>query len=671
MLVALAAILAVGAGPVSAQEETGSEPPASLRLVSQSPFVPADGQLEIRFALDEFASLATAAPPAETAGIDPQSDDPQPDDPALDGTADAGGSAPIDVVVTVYAGVLDPLDLGVKPDVAINRLPNAALSSLPVDGDGIVTVRLPIRPGEQFDDIDRMLIPDRGVYPVIVELRAGDEVLGSLQTEMIRLPAEEADADIEPARVGPPITVVLPVGGPGASVEVATELLTTHVDLPIATIVQSEALDRLRSDPELTAAFVAALGERTVVVAISPDLDVSSLASIGRLDRYRIAIATAREAGAALDLPVDATTVTVGSAQTEAGAAELTALGIQRVIDAPSLRDPKPTASYRLQTTNGPLLHLEASPVSAELDAEGRSPAASTQRVLANIALVDPETPVILNAAPDSAGGQGETVDALFFSLAQPELVTMPLAAAAPLAADEVAEPAERPAQDLSEVLDHTATSVALLGNYREFYIGGPQSPASFDAELDSALAIDTDPATLVERVVALNRRVEAELATISLPENQSVTLAAQSAPIPLTIENSANGQRQVLLEFRSDKIEVAQDGELVVVPPGTSSIDIDIEARSLGVSPLQVSLLTPDGQRVLSTTRFDVRSTAIPGLGLLISAVGLLFLGAWWYVSIRRKRSPPADRTGDGGPPGGSGPDTSDRTDVLASGSV
>ncbi|MGI9613490.1 MAG: DUF6049 family protein [Acidimicrobiales bacterium] len=659
VLAILVSILTVGTGPVSAQEqERAEERPAPLRLVSQSPFVAADGQLEIRFALDDFAAIAAAMTRAENAEDGAEPDDGQ-------------GPPTIDVVVTVYAGVLDPADLGGDPDVAINRLPNVALSSLPVDGDGIVTVRLPIRSGDQFDDIDRMLIPDRGVYPVIVELRAGDETLGSLQTEMIRLPVEEADADVGTARAGPPVAVMLPVGEDGVSVEVATDLLATHADLPIASIVHTEALDRLRSDAELTSSFVAALGGRSVVVAIDPDLDVSSLASIGRLDRYRRAVAAAREAGAALDLPVDEATVPVGGAQTEAGAAELTALGIERIVDARSLSGPQPATSYRMPTGNGPLFNLEASPVSTDLIAEGRSPAARTQRVLANLALVDPETPVILNAAPDSAGDHRETLDVLFFSLARPELTMMPLADLAPLAASEIVEAAPQPAQDLSEILDHTATSVALLSNYRAFYVGGPASPASFDAELDSALALSADPATQLDRVVALNRRVEAELATISLPENQSVTLAARSAPIPLTIENSASGQRQVLLQFRSDKVEVEQDGQLVVVPPGTSSIDISVEARSLGVSPLQVSLLTPDGQRVLSTTRFDVRSTAIPGLGLLISAVGLLVLGAWWYMSIRRKRSPPADRTDNDGPPGGSGPDTSDRTDVLASGTV
>ena len=667
-LVALVCFLAFGAAPARAQDDPATSEPIPLALVSQTPFVDADGEMELRFSLGELAALTTTLPaPAEAAG-----------DPSSDAAGENDGAhqaaAPF-VVVTVYGRIDDSGGLDTDPEVAINRLPNIALSAVPVDGD-IVTIRMPIRSSEQFDERDRILIPDSGVYPLKVEVRAGgvdgEEVLGSLRTEMIRLPLVEPGEGREPSepRVGPPLAVVVPIGGTGSTVAEATELLSTHPDLPATAVVANDALAELEGDPALAASFVTALGSRSVVVSVRPQLDPSSLAAIGRLDRYRQAIASTRAASAALGLPSDDATITVGAAQTIDGAVELRSLGIDRTLDSGSLVGAETVRLHRLPTPDGPLLTLHADPVWLELRAGIHAPAARAHRLLARLALAEPGAAIVLNA---SAGGDGgaQALDTLFAALAEPSILTLPLAELAPRATAAQADPARQPAQDLSAVTDDTATTVALLASYETFYAGGPGSPGSYGAELDAALSLDADPSGRVDRVRALNQLLDAELATIALPPNQTVTLAARSAAIPLTIENGAAGARQVLLEFQSDKIAVEEDGQLITVEQGTSSIDVHVEARSLGVSPLQVSVLTPDGQRVLSTTRFEVRSTAIPGLGLLISAVGLLLLGGWWYVSIRRKRSPPDPATDDTEPRAPLDPDASDRTDVLASGSV
>ncbi len=113
--------------------------------------------------------------------------------------------------------------------------------------------------------------------------------------------------------------------------------------------------------------------------------------------------------------------------------------------------------------------------------------------------------------------------------------------------------------------------------------------------------------------------------------------------PLPLTIRNGSNGPRSVRLEFRGDRVAVAQDGDIVTVPPGETTLELDARARALGVSTLEVTALTPDRAMVLSSTRYQIRSTAIPGLGWAISGSALLFLLLWWFRTSRTStpRSP------------------------------
>ena len=108
---------------------------------------------------------------------------------------------------------------------------------------------------------------------------------------------------------------------------------------------------------------------------------------------------------------------------------------------------------------------------------------------------------------------------------------------------------------------------------------------------------------------------------------------------IPLAIHNDASGGRNVMLRFESDKVEVPADGTVLTVGPGAFSFDIDVIARSVGLSPMDVVILTPDGRRELARTRFQVRSTAVPGLGFLLSGAALGMLALWWSRSILRSR--------------------------------
>jgi len=63
------------------------------------------------------------------------------------------------------------------------------------------------------------------------------------------------------------------------------------------------------------------------------------------------------------------------------------------------------------------------------------------------------------------------------------------------------------------------------------------------------------------------------------------------------------------------------------------------VRARTSGAFPLQVTLRAPQGNLVLASTRFTVRSTAASGVGVFLSVGAALFLLAWWGTHLHRGR--------------------------------
>ena len=71
---------------------------------------------------------------------------------------------------------------------------------------------------------------------------------------------------------------------------------------------------------------------------------------------------------------------------------------------------------------------------------------------------------------------------------------------------------------------------------------------------------------------------------------------------------------------------------------PGLNRLDVDVEVRASGQFTMQADLIAPNSDRVLASTRQQVRSTTFSGVGLLLSGGALLFLVVWWSRTLRRR---------------------------------
>jgi hypothetical protein len=173
--------------------------------------------------------------------------------------------------------------------------------------------------------------------------------------------------------------------------------------------------------------------------------------------------------------------------------------------------------------------------------------------------------------------------------------------------------------------------------------LGDPELTRSLDHSLLVSTGVDTpdaERAAHVERVAAALRSVEG---AVTLPDEFRITLTSRSSTIPVTLTNNTEQPLTVRVELDSAQLEFP-DGDVFTptLEHGTSRIDVPVRARTSGAFTLDVRVTSVDQTIVLDESTFDIRSTAISGVGLVLSAGAVLFLAVWWgrhWRDARRSR--------------------------------
>ena len=63
------------------------------------------------------------------------------------------------------------------------------------------------------------------------------------------------------------------------------------------------------------------------------------------------------------------------------------------------------------------------------------------------------------------------------------------------------------------------------------------------------------------------------------------------------------------------------------------------METAASGDARITVTLTSPDGRLDLTNGTVDIRSTAVSGLGLVITMIAFVILAMWWARTILRVR--------------------------------
>jgi len=546
-----------------------------------------------------------------------------------------------------------------------------------------------------------LALPGRGVYPVEVQLLGPD---GSALDGFVTYLTFLTDTDeFPPLSVAVVVDIAAPLAlQPDGSWSLAneavdraqerTDLLADTPGVALTVAPQPETIEALALDGTQGEAEVESL--RADAAARRPlarpyvDVDLAALQRAGLIGE-----ANAQAEGGANIIRGRLATEPVGgvwlSGETLGGEAARLAvqLGLNRVLVPPTAigggGDEVPTVPVRLGE-NGPLAMvsdpelashftdgsgvLGAHRFVAELTIEWLEAPANPRAVVVHLppdAQLDPAAAAVaLNALQDGQAVQAVPLDQIFGSVPPggdgPTTVTP--------APHEVTD-------DLRPIAGSLGSAHARVNG-----LGGLVEDPLLASSLQQSLLASTGTDTPDDQRHAYVDRVNTALGTVTgavtLPDQFRITLTSRSSTIPVSLDNQTNQKLTVRLTLDSDQLEFPEGRVLnPTLDPGTTRLEVPVRVRTSGAFTMDVTVTSPDGSIVLDTSTFDVRSTAISGVGLVLSIGAGVFLLVWWarhWRSARRSRhlmpassypqaasGPPAGdgSSGPGGPGGPLGP--------------
>ncbi|MCU0267039.1 MAG: DUF6049 family protein [Acidimicrobiales bacterium] len=607
----------------------------------------------------------------------------------------AGTSGAESLAFTLYEPIVSGRD-GLDDTISGARLGrrlraplSVPVANLPVVG-GAVQARFQIV-SEGDNPLVGFRLSTPGVYPVAIDLLSADgTTLDTLVTHIIRLPAPQ-DPDAE-RLVALGVATVIPLRAPlatgtdgGRTVDEAArawlaevvDAIEAHPEVASSIAPSPETVDVLANgdagpDP-LVDTLRTALGDRQVVSSTYVPLDVGAYVEVGLTQE----LADQRAAGrAVLDLelvgerPLDDRTWIADGSLTGPALDVLRADGIDRVVFAE--RDLDPLADGQTLTRPFDVVSAAGTAVPAAA-ADARlsdrltatdDPILNAHLALADLTLIQEERPdeqgVVVLAVPLGSTPPA-TVDELLSGLGEAgrDRDGAETTLAAWTLDDAFAVPPATAPATTTGAVPLVRTWVPVAGTGLGTY------PASLDAAQISVDGFDSMvAATAPELVLPLRRlllvsgaaglepdvrqdyldaataTVNDQVAGIRAPEQPVVNLTAREATVPVELVNELDYPVEVRVVFASEKLEFP-DGEIVLarLEPGSNRLEVRVQARASGTFPVEIRLFSPDSGIALPRTEVTVRSTAVSGLGLVLSIGAGVFLLIWWGRHLHRTR--------------------------------
>lgn len=646
------------AGPTAPGGLPRHEPhePSIVRLVDQTTFVAPEDVLGLGFELDEppdGALVELALYPRVTSRIQ-------------------------------FGETLERAGLG-EPVRTFGPLEDAAL---PRDDDGVVRLELPIVPAGAELPFVGFQLAEPGVYPLVLTVTTVDgNPVDQLVSHVVRLPPDVPETVGVPLSVGLVVSLDAPLtldpGQPGAldpailaGIEETVAALADHPGIPLTVSPRPETLEAMAAtggaaEPTL-ATLAGALEGRQFQHRTWVPVHLGDWARHDLLEGQLAA--GAASVHSTLGVLPSSSTWSADATMDPHALGELVDRGVQQVLLPERLLDPADlddlavtlTQRFTIADDRGRAVPaVQTDELLENLLTSSPQPALAANRVLADLSVLALDLPDIARHAVLRTPGGAGAPEALRVVLAELEHAAGTGSAARPLlepvtlaslferSAPVEPEEGETPRGWIFEPpgalgaypqqLAAARAAVNALGSTfpSERPAGGGNDPvgaadrllwASADRSLD-----DEERRELLEQA---SHRAHEALNPIVLADQGAITLTDTESVIPIAIENGTGETAIVRLHLRADRLEFP-DGDAIELElePGPNRHEIRVETRATGAFPIGLSLRTADDQIELTAARFTVRSTAVSGIGLVLSLCAGVFLALWWIRNIRSTR--------------------------------
>jgi hypothetical protein len=545
-------------------------------------------------------------------------------------------------------------------------LQRIALSALTTDSEGNVAVTIQPRATQE------------GVYPIRVELRDADAgvVIDGFTTFVVTVPATVEADPID-------VALVLPIHAPPAvrpdstieldddRVEALNELAsaaTAHPQVALSWLPTAETLEALagsEAGPErdtATRIANAAKGRQVIGTTYVPT-DMRDLVAAGLTSELNAQLQRGRDTiTSTIGTTPDPTVRVIDERLDSDALSRLEAQGVTRLVAAESALDPiRPpngvtlTARFAIPGSERAFSAAAADPGLASHFVRDVPPALAATHLLADLAVLWLDRPGrsderrgAVVVAPRSWVPAAPFVDTVLRELGTVGIFE-------PVTVD-----------DFFESVGTVATRGRVLN--RTFQPPEPATGLNTDAirsarrrleGFASVVAADNAALDVLDRMLLVSQSLDVRAArrgsytrsviatiddqfeAIAMPERRSITLTAREGELPITITNDLPYPLTVVLTLESDALDFpAGATRRLELSRENTTERFEVHARGSGSFPVRVRVRAPDGGLLLAESTFTVRSTAVSGVGVLLSVGAALFLVVWWASHLRSRRA-------------------------------
>jgi hypothetical protein len=588
---------------------------------------------------------------------------------------------PGETMTDAIAGRLDCAALGLFPRIAVTDAP--------------ITINWPSysrkadKPVVALGDPDPVQLPNIGTYPVQIEVHSGedDEIVARLVTFIVRAPVATTLPTVAVSAVFtlPDHTTLQPDGtsviDDAARDEIVrlTQLLQARPNDPLAVSVSPAVIAALNQSPfdrHLVTDLIAALGDRTMLPRTFDGVSMSAALAAGAhddlVDELRagedaLRIATGRAPDRRTWLVDDTTDDTTVATLGDLGASQLlipfAALGLRadEHIRGPLALQGTETSGRlspevaAIDVTESQTLVVQNDPVLAAY----RLATSWLSDAYASAVAATPTSPGVVLVAPDgwwkTAGASPEQTLAVLARIPQLHLLDLDAWFRTVPAARDASGPITRRltpgdhgdlsgiVRDLGSIRSEVAATASML----------PGSTLSVDVEplLRTSLTAGLDPAARQSYLEAVRGKLTALRNAVQPIPKRTITIAGAVTRLPLSLHSTYSEPIRVKLRLTSSKLKFlgsagyadangSYEQEITLQPNVDMRIVLPVESRATGTFPLIVEVLTPVGNSgLVPPSELTVRANRLSGLGVALSAGGLVVLATWWAHHLRRNR--------------------------------